>query len=183
VTPFTINSASEPDVPALLAMIRELAEFEHLAHELEVTETSLREALFGERPVAAALLGWVDGYPAGYAVYYRTFSTFVGRSGIFLDDLYVRPEHRKHGLGRALLEAVAKIGAELGGGRFEWVALRWNENAFRFYRSLGAKVMDEWSLLRMNGREVGNLISAKVPTRSGAETQSPQKTAGHFRRN
>ncbi len=104
----------------------------------------------------------MDGAPAGYAVYYHTFSTFVGRPGIFLDDLYVRPEFRKRGIGRALLEAVAKIGMEFGGGRFEWIALRWNENAFRFYRSLGAKVMDEWALLRMNSREVNNLVAAKV---------------------
>jgi len=162
MTPFTINSASESDVPILLAMIRELAEFERLTHELEVTAGSLRSALFGERPVAAALLARVDGAPAGYAVYYHTFSTFVGRPGVFLDDIYVRPEFRKRGIGRALLEAVAKIGMEIGGGRFEWIALRWNENAFRFYRSLGAKVEDEWALLRMNNREVRNLVSAKV---------------------
>jgi len=159
---FTINPATESDVPILLAMIRELAEFERLAHELEVTTDALRAALFGERPMAAALLARVDGFPAGYAVYYHTFSTFVGRPGIFLDDVYVRPEFRKRGIGRALLEAVAKIGMEIGGERFEWIALRWNENAFRFYRSLGAKVMDDWALLRMNGREVRNLVSAKV---------------------
>ena len=143
---FTISSATESDVPALLAMIRELAEFECLAHEVEITATSLR----------------VDGHVAGYAVYYRTFSTFVGRAGVFLDDLYVRPEYRKRGIGRALLERVAAVDAEAGGGRFEWIALRWNENAFRFYRSLGAKVMDDWALLRMNGCEISNLVSAKV---------------------
>jgi ribosomal protein S18 acetylase RimI-like enzyme len=104
----------------------------------------------------------VDGFPAGYAVFYHTFSTFVGRPGIFLDDIYIHPEFRKRGIGRALLETVARIGTEIGGGRFEWIALRWNENAFRFYRSLGAKVMDEWALLRMNGREVKNLVPAKV---------------------
>lgn len=161
MTSFTINPATESDMPLLFAMIRELAEFEHLAHELEVTASSLREALCGEHPTAAALLARVDGQVAGYAVYYRTFSTFVGRAGIFLDDIYVRPEFRNHGLGRALLKEVAQIGANLG-GRFEWIALRWNENAFRFYRSLGAKVMDEWAMLRMNNREVRNLISAKV---------------------
>lgn len=162
MTLFAISSASETDVPILLAMIRELAEFEHLAHEVEITAASLREALFGERPVAGALLARVDGHVAGYAVYYRTFSTFVGRAGVFLDDLYVRPEFRKRGIGRALLERVAAVDAKAGGGRFEWIALRWNENAFRFYRSLGAKVMDDWALLRMNGREISNLVSAKV---------------------
>jgi GNAT superfamily N-acetyltransferase len=99
---FTINPATEPDVHPLLNMIRELAEFERLAHELEVTADSLRAALFGERPVAAALLARVGNEPAGYAVYFQTFSTFVGRPGIFLDDLYVRPPFRKCGIGRAL---------------------------------------------------------------------------------
>jgi GNAT superfamily N-acetyltransferase len=161
MTLFTINSAIETDVPILLAMIRELAEFEHLAQELEVTADSLGSALFGKRPVAQALLARVDGWPAGYAVYYPTFSTFVGHPGIFLDDIYVRPAFRKQGIGRALLESVAKYCLELG-GRFEWIALRWNENAFRFYSSLGAKVMDEWAVLRMNNREVRGLVSVKI---------------------
>jgi GNAT superfamily N-acetyltransferase len=162
MTPFSINSATATDVPILLALIRELAEFEHLAHDLKVTASSLREALFGEHPVAGALLARVDGQAAGYAVYYRTFSTFVGRAGIFLDDLYVRPEFRKRGLGRALLKQAAAVDFEVGGGRFEWIALRWNENAFRFYRSLGAKIMDEWALLRMNGQQVRKLVNATV---------------------
>jgi GNAT superfamily N-acetyltransferase len=159
---FTITAATEADVPLLLTMIRELAEFEHLAHELEATEASLRAALFGERPVAGALLAWQDGQAVGYAVYYRTFSTFVGKAGIFLEDLYVRPDHRKHGVGRALLEKVAAVDLASGGGRFEWIALRWNENAFRFYRSLGAEVRDDWALLRMNPQQVRNLVSAKI---------------------
>ncbi len=160
--PFTINSATESDVPSLLTMIRELAEFEHLAHEVKITACSLREALFGEHPVAGALVALVDGHAVGYAVYYRTFSTFVGQSGVFLDDLYVRLEFRKRGLGRALLERVAHVDGEAGGGRFEWIALRWNENAFRFYRSIGAKVMDDWALLRMNGEQVRKLVNATV---------------------
>jgi len=159
---FTINPATESDVFPLLSMIRELAEFERLARELEVTADSLRGALFDARPAAAALLARVGDEPAGYAVYFQTFSTFVGRPGIFLDDLYVRPPFRKCGIGRALLERVAKIGMELGGGRFEWIMLRWNENAFRFYRSIGAKVMDDWALLRMNGQQVRKLASATV---------------------
>ena len=162
MTPFAINSAIESDVPILLAMIRELAEFEQLAQELEVTADSLREALFGKDAVARALVAHRNGEPAGYAVFYRTFSTFVGRPGIFLDDLFVRPPFHKLGIGRALLTRVAEIGTELGGGRFEWITLRWNENAFRFYRSIGASVMNEWALLRMNGKEACNLVSAKV---------------------
>jgi GNAT superfamily N-acetyltransferase len=162
MTPFTINAAAETDVPLLLALIRELAEFEQLAPELEVTADLLREALFGKDAIARALVARRNGEPAGYAVFYRTFSTFVGRPGIFLDDLFVRPQFRKLGIGRALLTRVAHYGAELGGGRLEWLTLRWNENAFRFYRSIGASVMNEWALLRMNGGEVRNLVGAKV---------------------
>lgn len=162
MNPFTINQAEPADVPVLLELIRELADFEQLAHALEVTAASLPEALFGKDAVARALIARWKAEPAGYAVFYRTFSTFVGRPGIFLDDLYVRPAFRKQGIGRALLTRVAQIGAELGGGRFEWITLRWNENAFRFYRSIGASVMSERALLRMEGKEVHNLISAKV---------------------
>ena len=154
MTHHIIRPAAESDIPTLLALIRELAEFERLLHEVEATEESLRVALFGERPVADALLAMVDNEAVGYAIYFRTFSTFVGRPGIFLEDLYVRPGFRKQGLGRALLEAVARVSVELGGGRLEWNALDWNENALRFYRSLGAKVRDEWVLLRMTGAEV-----------------------------
>jgi ribosomal protein S18 acetylase RimI-like enzyme len=160
---FTLRPAREVDVALLLAMIRELAEFEQLDHELEVTEDLLRAALFGEDAVARAFIAWMNsGEVAGYAVFYRTFSTFAGRPGIFLDDLYVRPAFRRLGIGRALLTRVAQTGMELGGGRFEWITLRWNESAFRFYRSIGASVMSEWALLRMNGKEVRNLVNAKV---------------------
>jgi GNAT superfamily N-acetyltransferase len=159
---FTINPAGERDVLDLLGMIHELAEFEQLAHELEVTADSLREALFAKDPVGRALMARLKGEPAGYAVFYRTFSTFVGRPGIFLDDLYVRPAFRKLGIGRALLTRVAQIGAQAGGGRLEWITLRWNEHAFRFYQSVGASIMNQWALLRMSGSEVRNLISAKV---------------------
>ena len=98
---------------------------------------------------------------AGYAIYYRTFSTFVGRTGIFLEDVYVRPEFRQRGLGRALLEAVARKSVELGGGRLEWNALHWNENALRFYRGLGARVMEDWVLLRLNREEVARLVTER----------------------
>jgi GNAT superfamily N-acetyltransferase len=158
---FTISPATAADVPAILEMIHELAEFERLAHEVQTDAESLRAALFGERPAAAALLARVEGIVAGYAIYYRTFSTFVGRPGIFLEDIYVRPQFRQGGLGRALLEQVAKISVASGGGRFEWMALDWNENALRFYRSLGAKVMGDWTLLRMTGAEVRQLVAAK----------------------
>lgn len=166
MTSFTISSASKADVPILLAMIRELAEFERLGHSLQITATALRAALFGPQPVAFALVARVGEDVAGYAVYYRTFSTFVGHPGVFLDDLYVRPAFRKRGIGHALLAAVARIGVELGNGRFEWIALRWNENAFRFYRQIGAEVMDEWAFLRMRCSEV------RVPLRDVTEAVS-----------
>ena len=162
MTSFTINSAVESDVPLLLAMIRELAEFERLTHELEVSATSLRAALFGEGSVAGALIAHADGDHAGYAIYYHTFSSFAGRIGTFLEDLYVRPKFRKSGIGRALLEAVARISIQRGGGRFEWTALRWNENALEFYKKIGAKVMDEWALLRVDGPQVRKLVPAKI---------------------
>jgi GNAT superfamily N-acetyltransferase len=155
---FNITPAGESDVPAILEMILELAEFEHLAHEVQTDAGSLRAALFGGQPVAYALVGRVGDAVAGYAIYYRTFSTFVGRPGIYLEDLYVRPQFRKCGLGRAMLEAVARASIDLGGGRLEWAALNWNENALRFYRGLGARVMDDWLLLRMTGGEVQRLV-------------------------
>ena len=158
---FTIRPACESDARDLMKMIRELAQFETLEHELEATETSLRDWLFSGHPAAAALIATVDGVRAGYAVYFHTFSSFAGRPGIFLEDVYVRPTFRRRGLGSALLKAVALIGAERGCGRFEWIALRWNETALKFYQNLGAKVMDDWALLRMNGREIRNLVGAK----------------------
>jgi GNAT superfamily N-acetyltransferase len=114
MNPFTINPATESDVPLLLSMIRELADFERLTRELEVTAESLHKALFGAPAAATALLARREGEAVGYAVYYQTFSTFVGRPGIFLDDLYVRPPFRKHGIGRALLHQVAQVGEQLG---------------------------------------------------------------------
>jgi GNAT superfamily N-acetyltransferase len=161
MNPFAINPAAEPDVLPLLEMIRELAEFEGLRSELEVTTESLREALFGARPAATALLARVADQPAGYAVCFQTFSTFTGRPGVFLDDLYVRTPFRGRGIGRALLLESAKRGAA-SAGRMEWITLRWNEKAFRFYRSLGAKVMEDWALLRMDGQQVRKLVNVTV---------------------
>jgi hypothetical protein len=157
MNPFTINPATESDVPLLLSMIRELADFERLTRELEVTAESLHKALFGAPAAATALLARREGEAVGYAVYYQTFSTFVGRPGI-----YVRPPFRQHGIGRALLHQVAQVGEQLGGGRFEWITLRWNENAFRFYRSIGAEVMENWALLRMNGQPAGKSVYAAM---------------------
>jgi len=147
---FLINPLTSTEVPVLLEMIRELAQFEHLEHELGATVESLRDSFFGPRPAAGALLARCDGAPAGYAVYFFTFSSFVGRPGIWLDDVFVRPAFRHHGVGHGLIKAVARIGAERHCGRFEWTALNWNHSALEFYGRLGAQVMGDWVLLRLD---------------------------------
>jgi len=149
------------EVPTLLNLIRELARFEKLEHEVEATAESLNHSLFGPQPAAGALFVRCDGEVAGYAIYFFTFSSFVGRAGIWLEDVYVRPPFRKHGLGRGLIEAVARIGVERSCGRFEWTALDWNERALEFYHSLGAQVMNEWILLRVNPADLQQLASVK----------------------
>jgi len=155
----TIAPVVAAEVPALLELIRELARFERLEHEVGATAESLHHSLFGPQPAAGALLARGDGEVAGYAIYFFTFSSFVGRAGIWLEDVYVRPQFRKRGLGRRLIEAVARTGAERGCGRFEWMALNWNAGALEFYRGLGARVMDEWVLLRLNSAELRHLGS------------------------
>src|SRR5579863_9246243 len=158
-----IAPVTQAEIPILLGLIRELARFEHLEHEVEATVDSLNSSLFGENPVAGALLVRCEGEPAGYAIYFFTFSSFVGRAGIWLEDLYVRPPFRRRGLGRGLIEAVAKIGVESNCGRFEWTALNWNEQALNFYRSLGAEAMGQWVLLRMNSTGLRQLGTEKPP--------------------
>jgi GNAT superfamily N-acetyltransferase len=150
----TIAPATRADIPMLLELIRELARFERLENEFTATAESLERALFGPQPVAGALMAQMDCEAAGYAIYFSTFSSFTGRSGLWLDDLYVRPQFRKRGLGRRLIKAVARIAAEQGCLRFEWLALDWNERALEFYRGLGARTLDEWVLLRVNPAEL-----------------------------
>jgi GNAT superfamily N-acetyltransferase len=150
----TIAPVTPAEVPALLELIRELARFEKLEHEVEATAESLQRALFGPQPAAGTLLARCDGALAGYAIYYFTFSSFIGRAGIWLDDLFVLPEFRQRGLGRQLIEAVARVGVARGCKRFEWVALDWNERARKFYRSLGAKELNDWVILRVNPPEL-----------------------------
>jgi GNAT superfamily N-acetyltransferase len=154
---FTIAPATPTEVPALLELIRELARFEHLEHEVEATVESLHQALFGPQPVAGALLARCHGEAAGYAIYFSTFCSFAGRAGLWLEDVYVRPPFRKQGLGRQLIEAVAHIGVERNAGRFEWIALDWNERALNFYKGLGAQVAKEWVLIRVSPEELKKL--------------------------
>jgi GNAT superfamily N-acetyltransferase len=156
---FEITPAAPVDVPALLDMIRELARFEKLEHEVEATVECLTDSCFGSHPVAGAFLARSGSELAGYALYYFTFCSFLGRRGIWLDDLYVRPAFRHQGLGRALIETVARVGAERNCGRFEWTALKWNTNALEFYRNLGAQTLDEWVTLRLNAAELERLAN------------------------
>jgi GNAT superfamily N-acetyltransferase len=146
----TIRPAKTDDVPLILEFIRALADYEKLAGEVSATEEDLRESLFGPRPAAECLLAFWDGKPAGFAVTFRNFSTFVGRPGLYLEDLFVRPEFRGRGIGRALLARLAKDATESGCGRFEWAVLDWNAPAVAFYRGLGARPLDEWTVFRMN---------------------------------
>jgi GNAT superfamily N-acetyltransferase len=154
-----IRAARPEDVPVLLELFTELADYEHLAHEVRATEELVTEALFGERPAAEALLAEVTGETVGYALYFPTFSTFLAIQGIWLEDLFVRPAHRKGGAGRALLAAVAAAARERGGERLEWSALDWNELALGFYRGLGAQQMHQWITHRLIGTELAELAA------------------------
>ncbi len=155
--PFTIRPATRADVPLILTLIRELAEFERLAHEVIGDETLLAEHLFGPRPAAEVLLAFAGEVPAGFALFFQNFSTFLARPGIYLEDLFVRPEFRRHGLGRTLLERLARVAVERGCGRFEWAVLDWNENAIAFYKKLGATVMEDWRVCRVTGPALDRL--------------------------
>jgi GNAT superfamily N-acetyltransferase len=146
-----IRPAALADVPLILAFIRELAEYERLTHEVIATEDSLRRTLFGDRPYAECLIASVDGEAAGFALFFHNYSTFLGRPGIYLEDLYVRPDARRRGLGLALLVRLARLALERGCGRLEWAVLDWNEPALAFYRRLGALPMDEWTVHRLAG--------------------------------
>ncbi|HEX5851536.1 MAG TPA: GNAT family N-acetyltransferase [Solirubrobacteraceae bacterium] len=152
-----IRDARPEDVPLLLRMFRELAEYEDLTSELHATDELLHAALFGERPAAEALIARIGAEAAGYAIFYPTFSTFLAIQGIWLEDLYVRPEHRKGGVGKALLTAVAARTHARGGKRLEWSALDWNDLALGFYERLGAQPMREWITHRVVGEQIERL--------------------------
>lgn len=146
-----IRPAVREDAGQILAFIRELAEYEQLAHEAVADEAGLAVHLFGERPCAEALIAEVDGAPAGFALFFHNFSTFVGKPGLYLEDLFVRPAFRGLGLGKRLMVRLARIALERDCGRFEWSVLDWNTPAIDFYRSLGAAGLDEWTVQRVGG--------------------------------
>jgi len=162
-----IRPATVEDVPLLLRLIGELAEYERLAHEAVATEEALRSSMFGARPYAEAVIADVDGEAAGFAVYFHTFSTFLGKPGLYLEDLYVRPTHRRRGVGEALLRSVASVACERGCGRLEWAALDWNTPAVDFYTSLGAEPLDDWTTFRVTEDALQRL--ARPSTEPSAE--------------
>ena len=157
---FEIKPATAADVPVILSLIRELADYERAPHEVKATEDQLHEVLFGPKPAAEVLLAMENGEPVGFAVYFFNFSTWLGRPGLYLEDLFVRPSLRGKGYGRALLVRLAQIAQERGCGRMEWAVLNWNDPAIQFYRKLGAKPMDEWTVYRLTSDGIAGLASA-----------------------
>ncbi len=146
-----IRPATPSDLPLIAQFIRDLAAYEKLSHEVRFDEAKLGERLFGPRPYAEVVIGEIDGAPQGFALFFHNFSTFEGRPGIYLEDLFVRPEARGSGLGKALLRHLAKLARARDCARLEWWVLDWNEPSIGFYQSLGARLMDEWTVMRVDG--------------------------------
>ncbi len=159
-----IRPARPEDVPAVLSLIRQLARYEHLEHEVVGTDEQLRAALFGPRRYAEVLLAEDGGAVVAFALFFHNFSTFLCKPGLYLEDLFVVPEHRRRGWGKKLLRELARIAVERGCGRFEWSVLDWNEPAIAFYRSLGAECVDAWRIFRVTGDALTNLASAPAET-------------------
>ncbi len=160
--PLTVRPATEGDVPLVLSFIRELAEYEKLSQEVLADEAVLRESLFGPRPAAEVLLGFAGEEPAAFAVYFHNFSTFTGRPGLYLEDLFVQPRFRGRGYGRALLERLAAVAVDRGCPRFEWAVLDWNEPALGFYRRLGARALEDWVVHRVTGDTLRRLAAGEA---------------------
>jgi GNAT superfamily N-acetyltransferase len=158
----SIRTATAADVPAVLGFIRELAAYEHLQHEVIATADDLHAALFGARPYAEVALACLDGTPVGFALYFHNFSTFLGKPGIYLEDLFVRPEMRARGVGRRLFAWLARTAIERGCGRLDWAVLDWNAPSIGFYRGLGAVAKDEWTVYRLDGAALRRLADADV---------------------
>jgi GNAT superfamily N-acetyltransferase len=157
MTDFEIRTATETDVPVILELIRDLATYERAPDAVVATDTGLREVLFGAKRSAEVLLALENREPVGFAVFFHNFSTWLGRPGLYLEDLFVRPEKRGKGYGRALLERLAQIAKERRCGRMEWAVLDWNDPAIQFYRKLGAKAMDEWTVFRLTEEGIAQL--------------------------
>jgi len=153
----TLRFATEEDTPLIFDFIKGLAQYEKLFNEVEATEELLRSTLFGERKFVYILIADYKNEPAGFAIFFHNFSTFVGKPGIYVEDLFVKPEFRKNGIGRTLLSYITKLGAERNCGRIEWAVLDWNTPAIQFYRSLGSIPKNEWTIYRLNGSAITDL--------------------------
>jgi GNAT superfamily N-acetyltransferase len=158
----SITAASKADVPLILSLINELADYERLRHEAVATEASLSEALFGSKPGAEAVIARVGAEPAGFALFFHNFSTFLGRRGLYLEDLFVRPSFRGRAIGKSLLGYLAALAVERGCGRFEWQVLDWNKSARDFYERLGAQANPTWINYRMTGEALQRLAAARA---------------------
>ena len=156
-----IDPAIEADAPLILTLIKALAEYERLAAAVVATEESVRESLFGPSPAASVVIARIGTEPVGFAVWFQTYSTFLSRPGLYLEDLFVLPERRGQGIGRALLTHLARIAVTRGYGRMEWSVLDWNEPAIGFYKSLGAQSMNEWTVFRLTGDALAALGAHK----------------------
>ena len=157
-----IRPVTEVDIPLVLEFIRDIAEYERLSDQVVADEAILRESFFGARAKAEGLIAERAGEPAAFAIYFENFSTFTGRPGLYLEDLFVKPAWRQHGIGRALLVRLAQIAVERGCPRFEWVALDWNQNAIDFYEKLGAKQLNDWRIFRMEGDSIAQLAAQVI---------------------
>ena len=157
---FLIRPARVEDVPVILQLIHDLATYERAPDEVTATEEQLMEVFFGDRPAAEVLLAFEGQSPVGFAVFFYNFSTWLGRPGLYLEDLFVKPEKRGKGYGRALLVELAKIARDRDCGRMEWAVLDWNEPAIKFYQTLGAKPMHEWTVFRLTGNEIAKLAES-----------------------
>lgn len=156
---FVIHEATATDVPLILSFIKGLGEYEKLNHEVVATEEGLCESLFGENPKAEVILGFYQNEPVAFALFFHNFSTFLGKPGLYLEDLFVKPEYRGKGFGKVILTYLAKLTRERNCGRLEWSVLDWNEPALKFYRSIGSRRMDEWTVQRLDGENLEKLAN------------------------
>jgi len=161
IVDFTIKPATKKDVPVILNFIKKLADYERLSHEVVATEELLQRTLFGQRRTAEVAIGYLDSDPVGFVLFFHNFSTFIGRPGIYIEDLFIDEQFRRRGFGGALLRHVAKLAAARECGRLEWSVLDWNEPAINFYKKLGAVSMNEWTVFRMTGENLQRLADRK----------------------
>ena len=164
---FELRSPTEDEVHLVVGFIHELAEYEKLSHECLISEEALRESLFGSRPYAETFLAFLDDEPIGFCLFFHNYSTFLGKPGLYLEDVYIQPEYRNRGYGKLILARLAALAIERGCGRFEWAVLDWNEPSIAFYRKIGAVPMNEWTVQRLTGDALRALAATKTISEKG----------------